>query len=142
MQRWNPLSVKKPHAGTISMSSGDAGFAETLVPEADGNYTAKSSFRNRLTGEELIDFTATGGDVPAFHETVVYPLVFLLSEPALPGGGMLTVSRSQDLKLVWTRGIADGAFLVQADSGPLRANVHLNCSVNADAGTLTIPRRP
>jgi len=133
-------TVKKPQAGTISVSSGDAGLSETLVPDANGSYAAKSPMRTKLLGDELLDFSATGGEVPAFHETVQYPLVFLLNEPALPDGGALMVSRAQDLKLVWARGIADGTFLVQASSGNLSATTaSLHCSVAADAGTLTIP---
>jgi hypothetical protein len=136
----DPAMAKKPQAGTIAVSSGDAGFSETLVPDANGNYMSKSLMRTPLTGGELLDFSATGGEVPAFHETVENPLVFLLSEPGLPDAGTLIVSRANDLKLVWARGIAEGTFLLQANSGNLNgATVGLNCSVAADVGTMTIP---
>lgn len=132
--------LKRPQAGTLSVNAGDAGLAETLVPDANGTYASKSTMRPSLSGGELLEFGATGGDVPAFHETVENPLVFLLSEPAIPIGGALSISRSQDLKLVWTRGIADGTFLVQASSSNVNgATVDLNCCVAADVGSMTIP---
>jgi hypothetical protein len=136
----NTATFKMPQAGAITVSNGDAGLSETIAPDANGSYPAKSPARSSLVGGELLDFSAAGGDVPAFHEMVQNPLVFLLTEPGLPEAGVLTVSRAQDLKLVWARGIADGTFLLQATSrSGAGAVTTLNCNVSADLGTMTVP---
>jgi hypothetical protein len=136
-----PSVWTEPHAGSITASGGDAGFSMTINPDANGQYVPPLPKGPSLSGGELLEFKATGGDVPAFDETVENPLVFLLSEPALPDGGApLSVGRSQDLKLVWTRGIPDGLFLVQASGrNAATASVTFACSVTADKGTMTIP---
>jgi hypothetical protein len=130
---------QRPQAGTITVSIGDTGRSQSLVPDANGNYATKSVAANFLSGGELLDVSATGGDAPAFHQTVENPLALLLSEPAMPDGGGLTVSRAQDLKLVWTRGTADGAFLVEGSSVSGGTITQIDCTAPADVGTMTIP---
>jgi len=130
----DPMPPAPPTAGTITIVGDPAGFSATLEPDSTGVYPNLPAMGS-LSGDETVTVTAAGGEVPAFTHTVSFPLVLLLTSPALATGeSTVTASRSDDLVLAWDRGIDGLDFVVQA----LNATSFV-CSAASTAGTMTIP---
>jgi hypothetical protein len=122
-----------PVAGDISIrSTGD--FTIDLVPDATGIYV-QTGRMGTLLGQESVTITATGAEVPAFNHTMTYPLLLLLTEPALAADQVVvTVPRNQDLVLAWDRGVAGLELQLQSVGG----TAQLYCNVPSEDGTLTL----
>jgi hypothetical protein len=110
-------------AGTVTITSPEVMGTGTLTPSADNSYPTPSQmfFDKVFDGGEHIQFKAAGGTVPAFEGEVDVPFVLLLSQPDVVAGAgtaqpSIDVPRSQDLSLVWTRGVKDVVLYVSAAS--------------------------
>ncbi len=133
-----PEPTTPPDAGSITIASEMDTFSVELTPDATGAY-GLSTPSGYLGGGETVTITASGGGVPAFTHTLTYPLVLLLTEPALAAGeGTVHASRSADLVLRWDRGIKGVALQIQTRSTTSGAP-YLVCLAAAEDGTLTIP---
>jgi hypothetical protein len=129
-----------PHAGTINVTSAEVGFTAQLTPAADGAYgeVAGAWGQTRFLGQETLQFVASGGQVPAFQQTMTYPLLLELSSPAAPGG-QLQVARAQGLTLSWNRGVegVELRFVTVLAGSP--AGGTLDCEVPSVLGSVYIP---
>lgn len=127
-------------AGTLSYESEERGVVRVVPQEGNIYYSAddlRPGGANKfyLGGEEAY-FKATGGDVPAFEQRLDYPILPLLDQP-LSSEGVVTASRSQDLTLQWSRGVAGmviSAWFEQTSESPT-----IICDFDAVAGQGTIP---
>lgn len=135
--------VAAPSAGVIDLTATDPTdpsvlIQATLTPDTQGRY-ANAQLNKSFTGLENITLAAQGGDVPAFTHTLDYPLLLLLTNPALTlldtGHKTLDVSRSQDTVLTWDRGQAGLTLVVQGNT----SGGQLNCSFPSEAGAGTLP---
>jgi len=123
-------------AGTITATSTEAAFAQAIVP-LDGTYAGYSEADSVFLGEESISFSAAGGVVPAFQATLPYPLLLLLTAPAIPEGeSIVTVARDRDLTLSWDRGTTDVLFQLQSAAS---GNSSLICSEFSEVGSMLVP---
>jgi hypothetical protein len=137
-----PSTEPHPHAGAITVESSAVSYSETLQPDADGLYPTVSLLQPVFRGGESVAIRAAGGDVPAFEETVTYPLLLLMTAPAVPQTSTFaSAPRTQDLTLAWTRGAADLWVQVQgASRDPATGSTtSLYCSIPSESGSATIP---
>lgn len=142
-----PAGGTKPifaSAGTVTVTSTEVSGTATLLPDATNQYptTSTSPFEEQFLGGEHVQFKASGATVPAFEGEVGVPLVLLLSQPLfVKGQPSLDAPRSQDLSLVWTRGVKDvylylAAGSVRPDGLPGRA--YLTCQIPSETGSTLI----
>lgn len=131
-------------AGTVTITSTEVAGTATLVPDATNEYPVPSDapFEMEFVGGEHVQFKATGATVPAFSDEVSVPLVLLLSQPLfVKGAPSLDVPRSQDLSLVWTRGVKDVFFYLTASSlrtDGLPGRSWLTCQIPSESGSAVI----
>lgn len=125
-----------PHAGLITVLSPTASFSLELPPNELGEYPSWNQTGAVFTGAESLSISAAGGAVPAFSRELTYPLLLLVTEPALPvGESIVHAPRLADLILRWDRGAPDVRFQLQS----LKTTMTLSCGVPSERGTLTIP---
>lgn len=125
-----------PHAGLITVLSGEASFSLELPANAAGVYPQWSQSGAVFTGGESLSISAAGGAVPAFSRELSYPLLLLVNEPTVPAEeNVARAPRSADLTLRWDRGTAGVMFQVQSQN----AMNTLACALPSELGTLTIP---
>lgn len=138
-----PVSQPPPpfvSAGNLTLSGGARTI--TLMPRADKGYTVSSDGTQALwSGGEMLSFSATGADVPAFTASLVAPGPIAITSPTAPsGGGKLSVSRTSDLTMTWTGGGSAqfrGGITAVYNNGASSAAVV--CTAPASAGSFTIP---
>jgi hypothetical protein len=135
------MEAARPHAGTISFSSPDVMAMGSITPDTMGHYPSQSPMGVHFSGDEMVAFTGQGDAVPAFNETVTYPLLLLMSAPAMPAGmGPAMVPRTRDLVMTWTRGQPD--IVLRIHSLKIMGNTlrTFDCIVPSAPGTFSIPR--
>jgi len=138
-----PDATTYASAGTVTITSPDLMGSAVAIPNAENTYASPTiSFPMALSGEEPLQISASGGEVPAFQGELVVPLVLLMSSPtyAKPQTSV-EVPRDSDLSLVWTRGAEDvvlwvQGYSVQASQQPGAAS--LICQFPSDTGNGTI----
>ncbi|HEX3901269.1 MAG TPA: hypothetical protein VH853_00360 [Polyangia bacterium] len=149
-----PQPCARPQAGKLTLEFADRSSL-VLSPNPDGTYTQTNLFDTGATlfaPGDLLTVTAAGsGDVPPFSLAVHAPGCLALSQPTLappPDGsafglpGTYTISRSQDLSLVWTGGETDATVGVDLISYSKYGDVvDLSCSFPATDGRGTIPQQ-
>jgi hypothetical protein len=124
-------TAQPPNAGTITVSGTMPSF--TLNPGLDGTYTPYINMTMSLFGGgENLTFQATGGDVPAFTQTLLAPAQVQLISPGAPGQ---TISRASDYTATWTGGSGELQLVLTPASGP---QTNLVCNVSAGAASVVI----
>jgi hypothetical protein len=123
-------------AGTITISG--AAQAVTMTPTATATYNTFMTADPLFSGGEMITFTATGADVPAFMKSITAPTKATITAPAKPSSTSpyLMISRSQDFSVSWTGG---GSGLVQVALTSSQADQRVFCRFEASAGTGKVP---
>lgn len=127
-------------AGTVSVQAGAVGFP--LAQLTGGSYSGSANDGGVWwTGGETVTATGTGatdGGAPAFSASFTAPTRLVFSAPANDGGS-LVVQKGVALPITWTAGT--GSLLIALSSGQLVGghSLKLSCTVNASAGTFTIP---
>lgn len=131
-------------AGTVTITSTEVAGTATLEPDATNQYPNLSTppFEQGFVGGEHIQFKASGASVPAFSDELSVPLVLLLSQPLfVKGQPSLDAPRSQDLSLVWTRGVKDVYLYLTASSlrtDGLPGRSWVTCQIPSESGSAVI----
>lgn len=140
-----PIVTEYASAGTVSFAGGTPAASFMATPNPDGSYgnpmfTPKGG--QPFKGGETATLMASGDKVPAFTQTLTYPLLFILSQPGIGDGGSPTimVSRAQDFTFAWSRGTADADVIVQGFQSDPGTSVSLSCKFASADGTGTIPQ--
>lgn len=125
-------------AGTVSYESPGLGLIQAEPSEFgryEGTWTDHfgPSFEGFLGGEEGV-FRASGDEVPAFEQRLDFPIIPLLEQPTGVEGN-ISVSRTQDLQLTWSRGV-DGMVLSLI---PEQADTPFQCAFEAPEGQGVVP---
>src|SRR5262245_11313624 len=94
-------------AGTLAIKG--AAMPVSLPPNGDNSYTDVMSDSPLYAGGETLEFSATGGDVPAFSEAITAPAKAQITSPAKPAQ-FLAVDRTTGFRVTWSGG---GAGSVQ-----------------------------
>jgi hypothetical protein len=131
-------------AGTVTVTSPDVEGELSYAPDVENRYfTPAAASTLSFGGGEQFQVVASGAAVPAFQRAMTMPLVLLLSQPLFTVGSPgVFVSQSQDLSLVWTRGVENVSLYIQAvgarvDGKP--GSVSLVCTFPSIPGTAVIP---
>lgn len=131
-------------AGTVTVTSPDVEGELSYSPDLENRYFSPAATPTlSFGGGEQFQVVASGADVPAFQQPMTMPLVLLLSQPLFTTGSPgVFVSQSQDLSLVWTRGVENVSLYIQAvgarvDGMP--GSSSLLCTFPSTAGTAVIP---
>lgn len=136
------------HAGQITASFDVEGetISGTMVPDERGRYTSASLEPGEfvLLGGETGTVTAQGGDIGAFNQDVVFPLVLINTLPAQSAGAseyVIEAPRSQDLVLTWDRGAPGVRYRVQRGAAieDETSSYFLTCDFDSTPGSGTIP---
>jgi hypothetical protein len=144
----------RPQAGKLTLEFADQSSL-VLSPNPDGTYTENNIFSTGATlfapGDRLTITAAGSGVVLPFSLSADAPGCLALSQPTLappPDGsafgypGSYTISRSQDLSLVWTGGETDATVGVDLISYSKYGDVvDVSCSFPAADGRGTIPQQ-
>lgn len=134
------------------VSSLDAGDVSLMSPGVEGIFSSSyeagsysadhSNFATRLSGEEGLQLSATGGeDLPAFDLDTEFPLLILVSSPPAHSAEPLPVPTTSDLVVEFTRGTAKTWLYAGATAGSGSEGRELLCAANGDPGTLSIPKQ-
>jgi hypothetical protein len=123
----------RPHAGELTVAA--PGGTSTGAPAADGGYVATGSAS--WVGGESVTFTAEGGEVPGFTETLTGPAdLASIDEPAF--GEPVTIALDQPLRVRWTGAAAETVLVVVGYSAG-DAQVQLRCFLPGSAGEGEVP---
>lgn len=123
----------RPHAGQINFSALDGAIQMTTQPDENGNYYAATNTSTlRLVGQEMVELSAAGGDIPAFRHIMAFPLLLLSKTPTAELG----IDLANDFGFGWTRGATDVFFQLVIVTNDDR----LVCSVDSMKGTLNVPK--
>jgi len=131
-------------AGTITVTSTEVSGTATLEPDATGEYPVLSDmvFSKAFVGGEHLQINAAGAAVPAFKGELSVPLVLLVSQPVFgEDDQVLQIARSQDLSLVWSRGVKDVVFYATgggARADGLPGSARLTCQLPSETGSVVI----
>jgi hypothetical protein len=139
------LAAKAPHAGTITVRSDAAGqgpFEQAISPDESGRYMTWTEGQPAFYGNNLLELSSSGGDVPAFAvDMAVYPEDFKLTSPSVPASdnhiGTLPVPRTEDFTLAWDKGFDDVIVAIQSDPA---VQPGLVCRVPSVQKQFTIPK--
>jgi hypothetical protein len=116
-------------AGTIHVT---AAVDTVLAPMPDsGVYNNAVGSQALWSPGSPVHFTATGGDVPGFDETLVGPDAITLTAPPLSG---TTFSRSQPLTIQWTGGAFAARVLMAIGSVTANPGLQALCWALPSAG--------
>jgi hypothetical protein len=133
----------RPHAGVISYESPSVPGVVSIAPNDTGRYFAGAAEDTR--SQAFLEpvpaiFRATGGDVPAFEAPLDFPLRILLDEPVTERG-RVTLPRSEDIVLRWSRGARGMIVNIQASGSRQDAEgrASLLCDFDASVGQGTLP---
>lgn len=131
-------------AGTVTFSGGSPSVTMSATPDAEGRYTPASKDYGGVRpfrGGEAAMVTATGGEVPAFSKAMTYPLLLVLDKPNAPDATPVSVARSSDLELAWSRGTSDvELFMTAIDIGRNDGRrAVLTCRFPSASGAATVP---
>jgi hypothetical protein len=88
-------------AGTLAIDG--AAQPVSLAPNDDNSYTRLTSDAPLYAGGETLAFSASGGDVPAFSESVTAPGKAQITLPAKPAQ-YLDVDKTTGMRITWTGG--------------------------------------
>lgn len=136
----DPHPTPFPSAGELRLVGGTRDLVTR--PGTTGLYSAQSTSEPVLRDGSVVTLRAAGSAaVPAFSLTVPIPPALTITAPPL--GGMLDLSRNEDLVLTW---VPISARLVTATlqftlSGSPSRSVRVDVQAPADAGRLVIPAR-
>jgi len=123
-------------AGVITVSSAGnslSGRPDSLSPYAA---TVNAPF---FADDGRIDFDATGGDVPAFHDHLCGPPRLVFTQPSGPNASV-PIDRSQDFTIRWTNGGTSGYLNVSITEGSAATPpVKLECNWDPSSGEGVIP---
>jgi len=129
------LPATTPHAGQISVAGASAPV--TLAPTTDGFYDGSTIQQSLWTGAEVLTISATGGEIPAFSETLIAPRRATVSAPSFAASPWV-LDRAQPLALAF--GGTDSESLVitigSLDSGFDIAELECTFSTAAGQGTI------
>ncbi len=126
--------VRAVRAGTLALTSSGLEQTVTMTPDPANEYRWSGALGS-LGGLETMRFAASGGTVPAFSADMTAPLALLLDSPASSLGGEVTVDKSKDLVLTFSRGTPGVSLMLQANS----SNGALDCAFPSEDGSATIP---
>jgi len=136
-----PAEAPRSHAGIISFTSPDLTGTTAITPDTNGLYPSAMPMGVHFAGDEMVTFVAQGDTVPAFNETVSYPLLLLMSDPKMPAGMVpAMIPRTRDLVLTWTRGEADIVLRIHSEKIVGTTLRLFDCTVPSAPGTFTIPK--
>ncbi len=138
-------------AGDITIADTTAGKSQVFTASAGGyQFTGQSSIPAKPG--DSITFTAAGGEVPAFSQTLVAPLAITPSPFACPDAAAdaspssCPISRSQDLAVGWSGGDHGSAVVTLSSFGggcnnpqscpPLQSTAVCKFDVSGGAGTI------
>jgi hypothetical protein len=119
------ITVRRVASGTELKSTADA--------QSSNAYLGSIADPASGTDGESVTVTATGGDVPAFEETVTFRPLLVLSSPA-----EVSVPKGTDVVVEWTGGNGTVKLSGTGGSGG-EALVGMTCTFDAPAGKGTIP---
>lgn len=121
-------------AGTLAIDG--AAQPVSLAPNDDNSYTNLTSDAPLYAGGETLAFSASGGDVPAFSETVTAPGKARITSPAKPDD-YLDVDKTTGLRVEWTGGGA--GFLQLALFAGTTTSLSVACRFPIAAGSGIVP---
>lgn len=127
-------------AGTIQVLGANQPLS--LTPDSGGSYTAITGQERLWSGGETLTVSASGGEVPAFQETLFAATPVTLSSPSLPAPGTpMTLSTSGPLHVAWSGGMGGTvtAMLTRSITGATTRSVMLMCTFPATDGAGTVP---
>lgn len=121
-----------PTAGTVRIDS------ESLNPEGvEQLYTGLEVLgAPQFEAGSRLTFSASGGDVPAFADSVRLPPAFQVTSPAL--SDTLSIPLTEDLTTTWING-GSGTTYVSLYGLAAETYTILSCPFEATAGTGTVP---
>ena len=108
----------------------------SLAPNDDNSYTRVMSESPLYAGGETLAFSASGGDVPAFSESVTAPGKAQITSPAKPAQ-FLDVDKTTGLRITWTGG--GTGFLQLALFAGTTTTLSVSCRFPIEAGQGMIP---
>ena len=126
--------AKYTTAGTITAKLSTGTQLESTASEASSNsYLGEVALSDTPGAGTTVTVTASGGDVPAFTETLTFvdPIV-------LKSSAQVSVAKGTDVKVEWTSG--QGTMMVSGSDGTMDSDsiTSLSCSF-ASSGAGTIP---
>lgn len=129
-----PEAGALPQAGTITIT-GDI-TSIVMTPSGEGRYPMGSAGGPMWSAGAAVRFQASGGDVPAFDETVTGAGTITLTEPAIAGS--LVIARDQPLHVAWTGGDESSVLIafVYMDAG---GQGTMRCTYDGVDGQADIP---
>lgn len=130
-------------AGNVTITSPQLMGSAVATPDVAGNYTPTIDFSTALSGQEHLQISAAGDEVPAFQGELDVPLTLLLSAPVFEKEQAFEAPLGADLVLTWTRGVKDVSLYVQGysvDANQAPTNASLVCTFPSEAGTGTIAK--
>ncbi len=139
-------------AGDITITDTTSGKSQVFTAASSG-YQNNGQSGSLANPGDSVTFSAAGGEVPAFSQTLVAPLPvtpnpFPCPDAAADSGVRCSVSRSQDLSLGWSGGdqgnveitlSAFGAGCNNAQSCPPLQSTAV-CKFDVTVGSATIPK--
>jgi hypothetical protein len=136
-----------PQAGVITLTDTTTAFpaAITLTPNSTtGLYAPFSASAKQFAGADSIGFTAGGGTVGAFTNTVTAPADLTSTTPALSSTtfSFPAFSRGSDLAVSWvgaTQGSSVTVTLLDTPKPATGASKTLSCKFDGFGGSGTVP---
>jgi hypothetical protein len=127
-------------AGVVTIQGG-TGADVVLTPDPFGVYPLFSVAPARWHAGDLLQITATGGDVPAFSATLslLTPLVLISPDPV--GNTATVIDRTKGVTVTWvptTETVSVGAY-IQPSNGDTWDQIQGTCEFPGGAGTATLP---
>jgi hypothetical protein len=121
-------------AGTLAVDG--AAQPVSLAPNDDNSYTRVMSDTPLYVGGETLAFSASGGDVPAFSDTVTAPGKAQITSPAKPAQ-YLDVDTMTGLRITWTGG-GTGSLQLALFAGTT-TTLSVSCRFPIAAGSGMVP---
>jgi hypothetical protein len=98
------------------------------------------SYQMGWAAGEMVSFAATGGTIPPFTVTLTAPTTATLDSPATSDGGVLFLSRTNDLTVAWTSTSQTVVVALEIESPANPSNdLHVVCEYAGAAGSGVVP---
>lgn len=132
-----------PQAGNITLQVPTRSFAQTLTPDSGGIYKSWTQLGYLFTGGELLNLSASGGQVPAFSlNTATFPQPMQLTQSQAfltqveSHVVRLDLSRQADSVLLLQGGASDTILVLQSENDE---GAMLVCHVDSTQAQYTVP---